>query len=96
MMRVDMAKLTLRLPHTSSLKDKRRILKSFITKSQHDFRVAIAEVDKHDNFREAVLGISLVSNDLTHNENVLNCLVERLEAQSDIILEDQQRDFMQL
>ncbi|MBI1729944.1 DUF503 domain-containing protein [Candidatus Acetothermia bacterium] len=95
-MLVEAAKLILRLPHTTSLKDKRRILKSLITKSQQDFRVSIAEVDQLDNFHAAVLGVAFVSNDPKLNENLIGHLLTLFEEHPEIILEDHERDYLSL
>ncbi len=95
-MRVEALKLILRLPHTTSLKDKRRILKSLMARCQQDYHVSIAEVDLHDDFRAAALGVALVSNDSVLNENILKRIIERLDEQAEVVLEDHQRDFLNL
>lgn len=95
-MRVEAAKLILRLPHTTSLKDKRRILKSLIAKFQQDFRVSIAEVDQLDDFHAAVLGVAFVSNDPKLNENIFGRLLAVIEEHSEIVLEDHERDYLSL
>lgn len=95
-MRVEALKLTLRLPHTTSLKDKRRILKSILTRSKNDFPISISEVDKHDDYRTAVIGLSLVSNDAKLNESMLRKLVSRIENHSEVELVDEERDFLHL
>jgi len=60
---VGVARLTLHLPENHSLKGKRKIVKSLIGKVQHKFPVAISEVDDHDLWQRAQLGLAMVSND---------------------------------
>jgi len=60
---VGTAKLELYLPGTFSLKEKRFVLKSLKTKIQNKFNISIAEVDLHDKWQRACLGIACVSND---------------------------------
>jgi uncharacterized protein YlxP (DUF503 family) len=47
----------------TSLKEKRSIVKSIASRTKNKFNISIAEIDRHDNKRTAILGISLISND---------------------------------
>jgi uncharacterized protein YlxP (DUF503 family) len=47
----------------TSLKEKRSIVKSLFSRTKNKFNISIAEIDRQDNKRTAVLGISLISND---------------------------------
>ena len=49
-MNVGVCRINLRLPENESLKGKRRILKSIISRVGNKFNVAIAEVDKTNAF----------------------------------------------
>ena len=51
--------------------------------------MATAEVDELDNMREAVVGISLVSNDARLNEKKLNRIIDELHGHPDVVLENQ-------
>jgi uncharacterized protein YlxP (DUF503 family) len=53
----------LHLNGVTSLKEKRRIVKSLIGRLKSRFNISIAEVERHDNKSLAVIGISIVSND---------------------------------
>ncbi|OGF55676.1 MAG: hypothetical protein A2Z21_01610 [Candidatus Fraserbacteria bacterium RBG_16_55_9] len=91
-MRVATARITLRLPQTSSLKDKRRILKSLIARVKHEFNVSISEVDELDNRRMAVLGVAFVSNDGQLNQRVIHRLVALIGHDPEILVEDSQSE----
>ncbi len=63
--------LTLHLPECHSLKDKRQIVKSLLARVRNQFDVAIAEVEEHDRWQIAKIGISCVSNESQHAEQIL-------------------------
>jgi len=75
-MNVGVCRISFRLPENSSLKDKRRVLKSITTRVRNKFNVAVAEVDDHDLWQLATLGISCVSNDKRHANEVLSKVVD--------------------
>ena len=51
------------LPQVRSLKEKRSILKSLIQKIRNSFNVSISEVDYHDKWQRAALGVGVVTTD---------------------------------
>jgi len=75
-MNVGVCKVRLRLPGNQSLKDKRRVVKSIIARVAGKFDVSIAEVDDNDRWQLATLGISYVSNDNRHANEVLSRIVD--------------------
>jgi len=75
-MNVGVCKVRLRLPGNQSLKDKRRVMKSIIARVAGKFDVSIAEVDDNDLWQVATLGISYVSNDNRHANEVLSRIVD--------------------
>lgn len=78
-MNVGVAKVRLRLPENGSLKGKRQVLKSIISRVQARFAVSIAEVDDHDRWQVATLGIACVSTDARHANEVLSRVVAFVE-----------------
>ena len=74
-MNVGICKVRLRLPENSSLKGKRQVVKSITARVQHKFNVSIAEVDDNDLWQMATIGISYVSNDQRHTNEVLSKVV---------------------
>lgn len=71
-MNVGVCKLRLRLPENLSLKGKRRVLKSITTQVSNKFNVSVAEVDDHDLWQLATLGVCCVSNNKRHANEVLS------------------------
>ena len=74
-MNVGVCRISLRLPENLSLKGKRRVLKSITTRVGSKFNVSVAEVDEHDLWQLATLGICCVSNDKRHANEVLSKVV---------------------
>jgi hypothetical protein len=69
---VGVCRVTLRLPENASLKGKRQVVKSLITRVQNRYNVSIAEIDNLDSWQIATLGISCVSNSGQHAGEVLD------------------------
>jgi uncharacterized protein YlxP (DUF503 family) len=59
------AKVCMHLQGVGTLKDKRRIVKSVIERLKSRFNVSVAEIDRLDNKKIAVIGFAVVSNDRT-------------------------------
>jgi hypothetical protein len=73
-------KVKLRFPQNGSLKGKRRALKSIAAQVSNRFNVSIAEVDDHDLWQLATLGIACVSTDKRHANEVLSKVMSFLEG----------------
>ncbi len=75
-MNVGVCQVRVRLPENLSLKGKRRVVKSITTRVGNKFNVSVAEVDDQDLWQLATLGISCVSNDQRHVNEVLSRVVD--------------------
>jgi uncharacterized protein YlxP (DUF503 family) len=75
-MNVGVCRISLRLPENLSLKGKRRVLKSIITRVRSKFNVATAEVDDQELWQLATLGICCVSNNKRYTNEVLSKVVD--------------------
>ena len=53
----------LHIPHSQSLKEKRRVLKSIKDRIRSRHNVSVAEVGDLDKWQRALLAVSMVSND---------------------------------
>ena len=72
--------LELHLWESSSLKDKRRILKSLKDRIRNEFNVAVAEVDPTDLWQSASLGVVTVSSGVRHANGILTRVVNLVES----------------
>lgn len=71
--------VTLDLAGVSSLKEKRRIVKSIIARLRQQFNIAAAEVDHQDVWQTAVLGIAAVGNETAHLHSCLEKVINWLD-----------------
>jgi len=62
-MAVAIARLTLIIHDNKSLKGKRKVIKSLIEKVRHRFEASVAEVEDHDLWQKAKIGVAVVGND---------------------------------
>ncbi len=80
-MTVGVCRVWLRLPENHSLKDKRRVIKSLVTKLHNRFNVAAAEVDDHDRWQMTSLGLTCVSTSESHANQVLSKAVAFIRSE---------------
>jgi uncharacterized protein YlxP (DUF503 family) len=82
---VGIARIELYLPYPNSLKEKRQILRALTQKIEANFkRISIAEVDGHDLWQKAVLGISLVGKDREFVDSRLTTIIEFIKKNSEL------------
>lgn len=60
---VGVGTMTFRLHGVYSLKEKRGIVKSMISRLRNSFNISIAEVGSNDNWEKAEIGFSMTGND---------------------------------
>jgi len=68
---------------SSSLKEKRFVVKSIKDKLKHKFNIAIAEIDYLDKWQRAKIGIVTVGNEYSHVENSIQKVFEYLDNWND-------------
>jgi uncharacterized protein YlxP (DUF503 family) len=88
MMVVGTCRLELRIPHNSSLKGKRQILRSIKDRVRSRFNVSIAEVGYLDEWQRATLAVACVSNEAKVVDGMLNKVIDLVEGQGLALLVD--------
>ena len=76
---IGLCTIDLHLPGANSLKDKRSVLKSVMHRVRNEFNVSIAEVDKQDVWRSAVIAVVTVSGDRAYAHGLLTKVVDSIE-----------------
>ena len=89
-MLVGVLQVELAIPGVYSLKEKRHVLKGLIERLRRDFAVSAAEVDRHDVWNSAIVGVAFVSNDAHHAESHLQRVLNALEKSRDAVVADAQ------
>jgi hypothetical protein len=80
-MHVGVCIIDLRLPGNVSLKGKRRVVKSVVTRLSREFNVSVAEVDDQNVWQRAVLGVACVSSSASYAHGQLERVVQWIEEQ---------------
>ncbi len=68
------------LRQSRSLKDKRQVVNSIKDKLRQSFNISIAEVDLLDDRQQVVLGMAMVSNEMSHLQGAMQQIVEALRS----------------
>lgn len=76
---VGVARLNLALGQSRSLKDKRQVVRKIVDRVRARFLVAIAEVDDHDLWQKATLGLAAVGNDTGHVRAMIDEVIRSIE-----------------
>ena len=93
-MHIGILQFELLVHDATSLKDKRRVVKSLKDKLHREHLVSIAEVAALDHHRLAVMGCSLVSNSHAHIDQAFDRIYAKLKSLTDAELGSFQRDIL--
>ncbi|MFB1481413.1 DUF503 domain-containing protein [Corallococcus sp. RDP092CA] len=76
---VGVARLTLQIPESASLKSKRQVLRRVTDRVKARFNVAVAEVDDQDLWQKASVALAVVGNDRRHVDEQLEKIIHFVE-----------------
>lgn len=82
----------LRAPWVHSLKEKRMIVKSLISKLQNRYHVSVAEIDEQDTHQLIVIGIAAI---VPHNamaDSLMDDISNFVEENTDAEILDEERE----
>lgn len=89
---IGVVSIKLYAPWVHSLKEKRMVLKSIISKVQNKFNVSIAEVDEHDTHQTIIIGIACVAGTVALASSTINKVIRFTEENTDAEILDIQRE----
>jgi uncharacterized protein len=81
---VGIARLTIFIPDSHSLKEKRQVLRRIKDRARHKFNVAIAEVEDNDVWQRGVIGVALVGNERRFVEGALDEVVRFVRGEAEV------------
>jgi uncharacterized protein YlxP (DUF503 family) len=84
-MTVGIARLTLFIPDSHSLKEKRMVVRRVKDRTRNKFNVAIAEVEDNDVWQRAVLGLALVGNERRFVDSALDEVVRFVRGEVEVV-----------
>jgi uncharacterized protein len=76
---IGVCRVTLHLPASHSLKDKRQVVRSLLARLRNRFDLAVAEVDDQDRWQIATLGLACVSSNASIVDEVLTHAINYIE-----------------
>ena len=82
-MMIATAKLTLHIPWSHSLKEKRMVVKSLSTKVRNKFNVTVAEVEEQDIHQLAVLGFAAIAGDRAQADSIIDHVLDYIEENTE-------------
>lgn len=77
---IGIATIVLRIPGNTSLKGKRKVVKSVIARLQNTFNASVAEVGANDRHKRAEIGMAFVGNDRRRINSKLDKALSFVEA----------------
>ncbi|MBG9788059.1 DUF503 domain-containing protein [Brevibacillus laterosporus] len=83
---VAVTQLELFMPYTSSLKEKRSIIKSVMSQIRNKYNVSIAEIDFHEQWQRTLLEVAAVANEYSFLQKKITTIVRFVETFSDVEL----------
>ena len=91
---IGVLQMKLRLPEAHSLKEKRWTMKSLLTRIRNKFNVSIAELDSHDAWQRAILGVAHMGNDRRFGNEILDKVLRFTEGVKQIEVVDSRLEFL--
>jgi uncharacterized protein YlxP (DUF503 family) len=85
---IGVLRLVFQIPGAASLKDRRRVVKSFKDRVRARFPVSIAEVGDLERHQVATLGVAVVSGEAARCQEVLSAVSRAAEQANDAVLAD--------
>jgi uncharacterized protein YlxP (DUF503 family) len=85
---IGVLRLVFQIPGAASLKDRRRVVKSFKDRVRARFPVSIAEVGDLERWQVATLGVAVVANEAARCQEVLSAVSRAAEQANDAVLSD--------
>ena len=79
-------RVTLQVPSSTSLKEKRRVVRSLTARLRQTFNVAVAEVGDQDLWQSAVLGVACVSANARHADEMCQKVLKFVDNDGEALL----------
>jgi uncharacterized protein len=88
--------ITVLVPDSQSLKDKRMVVRSITSRVRQTFAVAVAEVGDQDTWQSAVIGVACVSNNARHADEVCQKVLAYVENDADGVVSNSRFELVHL
>ena len=78
--------VTLQVPASHSLKEKRQVVKSLVARLRRTYNVAAAEVGDLDSWQLATIGLATVSTDARHADEMCQKMLHFVEEEAEALV----------
>jgi uncharacterized protein YlxP (DUF503 family) len=85
----------LHVPESRSLKAKRAAIRPVVDGLRHRFHVSVAEVDQHEKWQRAAIGVAVVSGTITQLEKLLASIERFVDTAAGVELIDVERSWLE-
>ncbi len=86
--------IELMIPDSSSLKEKRMVVRSIKQRLQNKYNISVAEIDHQDLWQRATLGIAMVANDTRFLNEALDKILNFVDDQDQSQVIDHQIEIL--
>ena len=93
-MTVGVLTVSIEIPQSGSLKDKRQVLRSLLDGLRNKFNVSAAELDRLDSWNYSTIGVAVISNDKVFANRVLDNVARRIESNPRITILEYALEFV--
>jgi hypothetical protein len=91
---IGVLQLSLRFPAAESLKEKRRLLKSLVTRIRNKFNVSASEVEARDVWQIATLAVAHVGDDRSFTNRLLDQVLNFTERTRELEVIESRLEFL--
>ena len=84
--------MELHFPRPQSLKEKRMILKSLVTRMRKNFNISVAEIDGMDLWQSSVLVVAAVGGEKQFVDQTLNYVTDFVRGEREVEMTNQQME----
>lgn len=93
---VGVLKVSMIIPGNASLKGKRKVVKSLVSRLRARFNLAAAEVEDNDLWQRVGLGLAVVGNDRRHVNSALDKVLDFVEEEAEAEVIDSRLEILNL
>lgn len=86
--------LELYFPDPQSLKEKRQILKSVLTRLKQKFNVSVSELDNMDKWQSSIIGVAYIGRNRNDIDRGLNSVVQFFDQEDQLQVVRQMKELL--
>lgn len=91
---IGLLQVRLHIPEARSLKGKRLVVKGLIERLRRAFNASVSELDEHDKWQLAILGVVVVGNERRYLDHVLGKVLNFIRTERRLAVIDSALEFL--